>query len=62
MFSNFIVRKVNSFLVVCPLKRLVLFILMQAASGFIRGGWDSRTHVGNVLSSQVISTERIVAD
>lgn len=58
MFSNFIVWKVNSFFIVCPLKRLVLFILVQAVSGFIEEGG---THLGNVLSSQVVSTERTFA-
>lgn len=60
MSSNFIVQKVNSFLVMCPLKRLMLFIMIiQTALNLSK---EAETSLGNVISSQVVTSERTSAD
>lgn len=55
VFSNFS-GKVNLFLVTCPFKRLVLFIMIiQTAFSLSKEG---ETSFGDVISSQVVASER----
>lgn len=62
VFSNFIFQKVNSFLVKCPLKSLVLFIIIRLYKQPLNLSKEEETSFGNVISSQVVASERIYVD